>query len=69
MPEIQILTACSLAFAAVFVLLSFLAMVMQVLVTLFPERKTEVDPGVVAAISTSVAAVMPGARVIRIEEK
>jgi hypothetical protein len=60
---------CGIAFGAVFVLLSFLALTMQLITVLFPERKAAVDPTVVAAISSTVATLYPGARVTRIEEE
>ena len=49
--------------------LAFLALVMQLLAVLFPERKSALDPTVVAAISSTVASLYPGARVSRIEEE
>jgi len=60
---------CGLAFVSVFVLLAFLAVVMQLITALFPERAVEVDAAIVAATSTAVASVYPGARVTRIEEE
>jgi hypothetical protein len=42
---------------------------MQLITVLFPERKAAVDPTVVAAISSTVATLYPGARVTRIEEE
>jgi hypothetical protein len=60
---------CCIAFVAVFVLLAFLAMAMQLITLLFPERKVAVDPVLVAAISSTVASLYPGAQVTRIEEE
>ena len=65
----NLLTACGIAFLAVFCLLTLLAGMMQLITILFPERKTSVDSGLVAAITSSVATIYPGARVTRIEEK
>jgi hypothetical protein len=104
----DILTACGIAFGAVFVLLITLSAIMQLITLIFPEEQTAlpaparsraglpkaasvpppvpsrrdrtrrrqarqaehtVDPPVVAAIATAVAAAIPGAKVIRIEEK
>lgn len=69
MGEVNILSACSIAFLAVFVVLAFLAMVMQLIMAVFPERKTALDPLLVAAISCTVSTLIPGARVTRIEEE
>jgi hypothetical protein len=60
---------CLIAFTSVFVLLSFLAVAMQLITLVFPETKPAVEPAVVAAISGAVAAAVPGARVTRIEEE
>jgi hypothetical protein len=60
---------CSLAFGCVFVLLAFLAVVMNVITAAFPERAQVIDEAVAAAISTTVASVWAGARVTRIEEE
>ncbi len=65
----NLLTACGIAFLAVFVLLSLLAGLMQLITFLFPERKSTIEASLVAAITSSVATVLPGARVTRIEEK
>ena len=65
----NLVSACGLAFGAVFVLLAVLAAVMQAITAAFPERRSIVDPAVVAAISSTVASVVPGARVTRIEEE
>lgn len=67
--EENLVAVCGIAFGAVFALLTFLAVVMQVITTVFPERKPSVDSTVVAAISGTVASLIPGARVTRIEEK
>jgi hypothetical protein len=54
---------------AVFSLLGLLAAIMWLITTLFPVRETRTDSAVVAAISTAVAAVWPGAMVTKIEEE
>ena len=69
MGEVNILSACSIAFLAVFVLLAFLAVVMQLIMAVFPERKAVLDSVMVAAISSTVSTLIPGARVTRIEEE
>lgn len=64
-----LVSACLIALAAVFSLLGLLASIMWLITTLFPVRETAADSVVVAAISTAVASIWPGARVIRIEEE
>ena len=46
-----------------------LAGVMRLMTALFPERSPSVDPTMVAAITSTVAMVYPGARVTSIEEE
>lgn len=65
----NLFAVCGIAFAAVFVLLTFLAIVMQLITVLFPGRKNALDSTIVAAISSTVASLYPGARVSRIEEE
>lgn len=69
MDPMQLVVACAMAFAAVFLLLSVLALMIQAITTLFPAQHAAVEPAVVAAISTTVASRFPGARVTRIEEE
>lgn len=64
-----LLSACLVAMTAVFSLLGLLAAIMWLITTLFPVRETRTDSAVVAAISTAVAAVWPGAMVTKIEEE
>jgi hypothetical protein len=64
-----LLAACLTAMAAVFLLLGFLALVMEIITRLFPVRAQAIDPYVVAAVANAVATVVPGARVTRIEEE
>ena len=69
MEPLSLITICSLAFGVVFTVLTALAVSMWLITSLFPEREAALDPTVVAAISTTVASVIPGARVTRIEEE
>ena len=62
-------SACLIALVSVFALLSILAVIMDVITRLFPVSDQQIDPTIVAAISTTVASVYPGARVVRIEEE
>ncbi len=69
MEPTSLLSICTIAFASVAILLSFLALTMHFITLLFPVRQPAVDPAIVAAISTTVASVMPGASVTHIEEE
>lgn len=69
MEPTSLFSVCTIAFVSVFALLSFLAVTMHLTTVLFPVRGTAVDPAIVAAISGTVASVVPGARVTHIEEE
>ncbi len=63
----SILLMCGVAFVAVFILLGLLALVMEGITLLFPERVPTVEAAVVAAVAGAVASLYGGARVIKIE--
>jgi hypothetical protein len=65
----SLFAACGLALLTVFVLLAFLAVVMHLITEAFPLKDEGLDSAIVAAISGTVAAIIPGARVTRIEEE
>jgi hypothetical protein len=68
MTEPNLLMISISAFAAVILLLSFLAAVIRLLTTIFPEGDGP-DAVVLAAISAAAARAYPGTRVSRIEEE
>jgi hypothetical protein len=59
---------CITAFAVVLLALALLAAAMHLITLAFPERALSPDTAIVAAVSSTVAALIPGARVTRIEE-
>lgn len=64
----SLVSACLIALVAVFALLGFLALTIESITAVFPERRAAIEPALAAAISTTVASIYPGARVSRIEE-
>ena len=64
----DLLVVCLSAFAAVFLLLSFLAVVMRFLITAFPEKVASIDSATIAAISAAAAYTFPGTKVTKVEE-
>jgi hypothetical protein len=64
-----LLSACLIAMIAVFALLGLLAVIMRLITVAFPVREGRIDAAVIAAITTAVASVYPGAKVTRIEEE
>jgi len=65
----DLFSACLVALVSVFTLLGSLAVIFELITILFPARKRRIEPVLIAAISTTVASVYPGARVTRIEEE
>jgi hypothetical protein len=70
MSPADFLVICGTGFIAVFVLLSFLALLMHLLVALFPPVPvTKDDPYTIAAINVVMNTIYPGTRVTKIENK
>jgi len=65
----SLLTICAIAFISVFLLLSFLALVIRIVTLAFPVPRQVLDSALVAAIGAAVAVVLPGARITNIEEE
>jgi len=68
----QLLYICMSSFLAVFVLLTSLAIVMRILVAVFPEvieKIAESDAALLAAISSTIASMHPGLQVTKVEEE
>ena len=71
MQEPDLLVICSVAFVAVFFVLTTLAAVMRGLMLLFPqvdEPTDTIEPALVTAIVEAVKAACPGTKVTGIEE-
>ena len=64
----ELLVICASAFLAVFVLLSVLALVMRVIIVVFPDKGYGVDAAMVAAINTAALATYLGTKVTKVEE-
>jgi hypothetical protein len=65
----DILLVCVTAFIAVFILLTILALVMRALIAVFPERISDSDPAMLAAVAAVVSAAYPGAKISKIQEQ
>jgi hypothetical protein len=65
---VDLLLYCATAFAAVFVLLAILALLMKSITQIFPERLPGRDVALVAAVASVVAAQYPGAIITKVEE-
>jgi hypothetical protein len=65
----SLVAACGIVFAAVFLVLGFLAVLIQLISLAFPAHRNRTDAALVAAIAGSVASLAPGARVTTIAEE
>lgn len=68
MESADILAICFSAFVTVFVILSCLAIFMQIIMKSFPMKKTEQDVAVYSAIASAYATIYPGTKITKIEE-
>ena len=66
MPDI--LTMCLMAFVAVFILLTVLALVMRLITYIFPMEEEKTDAALISAISTTYQTIYPNTRITKIEE-
>jgi len=60
---------CALAFGAVFVLLIFLAVVMRIILAIFPHKVASSDSAIYAAIASVALRYYPGTNIKKIEER
>lgn len=68
MDSANLLVICVSAFAAVFLLLALLAVVMRVITAIFPVVNRVKDAAWVAAMSAAVATLYPGTKITKVEE-
>jgi len=68
MGEENLAVLCITAFVAVFVLLALLAGVMELIMKIFPQKLARTDAPFIAVITSTYNALIPGAKVTRIEE-
>jgi hypothetical protein len=71
MYEQNLLMICLSAFIAVFVLLTILAVLMQVMIKIFPAKITQKkdDAALYAAIASTMQTIYPGTKITKIEEE
>lgn len=69
MPSGELLGVCVSAFVAVFTLLTLLALVMRLIMAVFPEKKViKTDSFILAAIASVMSTIYPGTKVTKVEE-
>ncbi len=68
MESFELLAICASAFAGVFFLLTVLALVMRLIIILFPDRESGSDSAMIAAVSTVLQTLYPGMKITNVEE-
>lgn len=68
MPAPELWLVCLTAFCAVAVLLSILAGIMRLILTIFPYKDEATDATIIAAVASTVQSIYPGTRVTKVEE-
>ena len=58
-----------ISFAAVITILSLLAIIMRILIAVFPEKEDDDNSAIIAAINTVYQKQYPGTRIIKIGEE
>lgn len=65
----ELLLICVSAFIAVFIVLTILAIIMRIIIVMFPEEDTGSDAAILAAIVSTVTRLYPGTKITKIEER
>ena len=69
MPTPDLISICASSFLAVFLLLSVLALIMRLILIVFPDKEVDkADPAYVGAIATVYQTLYPGTRITKVEE-
>ncbi|UCG60760.1 MAG: hypothetical protein JSV52_10535 [Candidatus Zixiibacteriota bacterium] len=68
MPSYELLFVCISAIVVVFFLLAMLALVMRLIMAVFPEKILQSDSAYVAAIASVMSTLFPGTKITKVEE-
>ena len=68
MESLDLLLICASAFVAVFCLLTVLALVMRIIVVVFPQKEASADAAIIAALASTVSTLYPGTSITKVEE-
>ena len=60
---------CGIAFLVVFIILTLIALLMRVIMLIFPVKAARTDPAIIAAVAATVQTVFPGTKITKLEEK
>ena len=64
----DLISVCAAAFVGVFIILAVLAVVMRLILIIFPEKAAAIDAILLAAITTAAGRQFPGKRITKVEE-
>lgn len=65
----ELVVICGAALLWVFCILLLLALLMRLIIRIFPAAEKPGDPAVVAALTAVLQAILPGTKVTKIEEE
>ena len=68
MESTELVFVCISSFLGVFILLTVLALLMRLIIMVFPEKEVGADAAMVAAVTSAVQSVYPGTNITKIEE-
>ena len=57
------------AFLMVFLILAVLSLVMRLIIFIFPEKKSQIEPATLAALTSAVQSIFPGTKITKVEEE
>jgi len=64
----DLLSVCLSALLAVFVVLTFLAIIMRLIILVFPEKHKDDHPALIAGITSAINRFYPNMQITKIEE-
>jgi hypothetical protein len=69
METTELYMICGIAFLVVFIILTLLALLMRIIMIVFPEKVAEIDSAMIAAVAATIQTVFPGTKITKLEEK
>ena len=67
MEVIKLYLICGVAFLIDFLILAILALLMRIIILIFPEKIAGADTAMIAAVTTAVQSLFPGTKITKIE--
>ena len=67
MEATELYLICGVAFLIVFLILAILALLMRIIILIFPEKVAELDAAMIGAVTAAVQTLFPGTKITKIE--